>query len=131
MFAVLGYEHVVVNMFVIPCSMALGSGVTWGQWWGWNLVPATLGNMIGAMVMVAVPMWVTWGHDYRKKQKLEAKLEATDLVTSPETPYLGYGDSIMEVEPEEPLFVAYPAANENVTQNTPDHARSPAAPAFY
>lgn len=75
MFAILGYEHVVVNMFVIPMAMALGANVTWGNWWLWNLLPATLGNGFAAMVMVALPMWVTWGHDYRKEQKLAAAID--------------------------------------------------------
>eukprot|EP00667_Euglena_gracilis_P022989 EG_transcript_25812 len=53
LFAVMGYEHVVVNMYTVPCSMALGSGVSWGLFWGWSIAPSTLGNMVGASLLVA------------------------------------------------------------------------------
>ena len=31
-----GYQHSVVNMFIIPTGMMLGAKITVGEWWIWN-----------------------------------------------------------------------------------------------
>jgi formate/nitrite transporter FocA (FNT family) len=46
-----GYEHAIVNMFVIPAGMALGAPVSFRGWWLWNQIPVTLGNMVGGAVL--------------------------------------------------------------------------------
>jgi formate/nitrite transporter len=46
-----GYEHAIVNMFVIPAGMALGAPVSFGGWWLWNQFPVTLGNILGGAVL--------------------------------------------------------------------------------
>lgn len=46
-FVAMGFEHCVANMFLIPMSMSLGSGISVGTFIGKNLVPATLGNLVG------------------------------------------------------------------------------------
>ncbi|MFC5928543.1 formate/nitrite transporter family protein [Cryobacterium melibiosiphilum] len=53
MFFALGFEHAVVNMFVIPAGMLLGADVSIGQWWGWNQLPVLVGNFIGAVTLCA------------------------------------------------------------------------------
>ena len=42
-----GFEHTVVNMFVIPTGMLMGAKVTVADWWLWNQIPVTLGNIVG------------------------------------------------------------------------------------
>ncbi len=54
-----GFEHSVVNMFVIPAGMMAGAQVTTLDWWMWNQIPVTLGNLIGALTLTAMP--VVWG----------------------------------------------------------------------
>ena len=39
-----GFEHSVVNMFIIPTGMMMGAKVTVADWWLWNQIPVTLGN---------------------------------------------------------------------------------------
>ena len=34
-----GFEHAVVNMFVIPAGMMLGADVSMADWWLWNQIP--------------------------------------------------------------------------------------------
>eukprot|EP00667_Euglena_gracilis_P015602 EG_transcript_16238 len=63
MFFAQGFEHVVVNMFILPCSMLLGSGLTLQELFLWNILPVTLGNILGAIALVAVPLWTTWSHE--------------------------------------------------------------------
>jgi formate transporter len=51
LFFALGYEHAVVNMFVIPTGMLLGAKVGVTDWWLWNQIPVTLGNLVGGFVL--------------------------------------------------------------------------------
>ena len=45
-----GFEHSVVNMFIIPTGMMMGAKVTVADWWLWNQIPVTLGNLIGGFI---------------------------------------------------------------------------------
>jgi formate/nitrite transporter len=60
-FVAQGFEHCVVNMFVIPCGIMLGANVTIAQWWIWNEIPVTLGNIVGAVVITALGLYVSFG----------------------------------------------------------------------
>lgn len=73
-FVAIGFEHVVANMFFIPVGIFLG-GVTWSQFFINNMIPATLGNIIGGAIFVAALYWWTYlrGAD---KPKAEAPSEA-------------------------------------------------------
>ena len=51
-FVAIGYEHSIANMFFIPLGMLQGASVTWGQFLLDNLVPATLGNIVGGALFV-------------------------------------------------------------------------------
>ncbi|HEY3823879.1 MAG TPA: formate/nitrite transporter family protein [Bryobacteraceae bacterium] len=61
-----GYEHCVVNMFVIPAGMMLKAPVSAGQWWIWNQIPVTLGNILAGVVFTGVALW--WTHTQRRQQ---------------------------------------------------------------
>jgi formate/nitrite transporter FocA (FNT family) len=39
-------------MYFVPVGMMLGAGVTWSQFLKWNLLPVTLGNIVGGLVFV-------------------------------------------------------------------------------
>jgi formate/nitrite transporter len=52
----LGYEHSVVNMFVIPAGVWMGAPVSWRAWWLWNQLPVTAGNLVGGLLFVGLPM---------------------------------------------------------------------------
>lgn len=54
-----GFEHAVVNMFVIPAGMMLGAGVNMSQWWLWNEIPVTLGNITGGVVFTGLALYLT------------------------------------------------------------------------
>lgn len=51
-FVILGYEHCVANMFFIPLGMMEGASVGISQFLINNLLPATIGNIIGGAVFV-------------------------------------------------------------------------------
>jgi formate transporter len=54
-----GFEHSVVNMFVIPTGMMMGAKVTVSEWWLWNQIPVTLGNLVGGSLFTGLALYVT------------------------------------------------------------------------
>ena len=54
-----GFEHAVVNMFIIPTGMLLGAKVTVADWWLWNQIPVTLGNIVGGFVCTGLALYLT------------------------------------------------------------------------
>lgn len=61
LFFALGFEHSVVNMFVIPMGMMLGAPISIGQWWLWNEIPVTLGNVVGGLLFTGMALYATYG----------------------------------------------------------------------
>jgi formate/nitrite transporter len=55
-----GFEHAVVNMFIIPTGMMLGAKVTLLDWWVWNQIPVTLGNIVGGFVFTGLAIYATY-----------------------------------------------------------------------
>src|ERR1700739_2358100 len=55
-----GYEHSIVNMYVIPAGMFLGAPVSIGEWWLWNQIPVTLGNIVAGVVLTAGVFYATY-----------------------------------------------------------------------
>jgi formate/nitrite transporter FocA (FNT family) len=61
-----GLEHSVANMYFIPAGI-LTSGLTgtattatWINMWTSNLIPVTIGNIVGGMFFVGVLYWVAF-----------------------------------------------------------------------
>ena len=55
-----GFEHSVVNMFIIPTGMMLGAKVTVADWWLWNQIPVTLGNLVGGFCFTGFALYWTY-----------------------------------------------------------------------
>ena len=55
-----GFEHAVVNMFVIPTGMLMGAKVSVYQWWVWNQIPVTLGNLVGGVLFTGIALYATY-----------------------------------------------------------------------
>ncbi|TVY11725.1 formate/nitrite transporter family protein [Paenibacillus cremeus] len=64
MFFAQGFEHAVVNMFVIPAGMMYGAKVTLGGWWLWNQIPVLLGNFAGGVLFTGMMLY--WTHAKRE-----------------------------------------------------------------
>jgi formate/nitrite transporter len=60
LFFALGFEHAVVNMFIIPTGMLLGAKVSVIDWWVWNQIPVTLGNVVGGFVFTGLGLYATY-----------------------------------------------------------------------
>jgi formate/nitrite transporter len=54
-----GYEHTVVNMFVVPTGMMMGARVSVAEWWLWNQIPVTLGNLVGGGIFTGLALYLT------------------------------------------------------------------------
>jgi len=79
-----GFEHSVVNMFVIPAGMMLGARVGVADWWLWNQLPVTLGNLLGGFGFTGLALYLT----YRDRTVADPeRAPATDRAPLPETPH--------------------------------------------
>lgn len=70
-FVALGWEHSVANMFFIPLGMMAGAEVSMQAFLLNNLLPATLGNIAGGMLLVALPYFLLWGKNEKKEQQVK------------------------------------------------------------
>lgn len=59
-FVALGFEHSIANFYLIPVGMLAGAEGTLGDVAG-NLVPVTLGNIVGGAGGVAAVYWIIYG----------------------------------------------------------------------
>ncbi|MEX2549004.1 MAG: formate/nitrite transporter family protein [Nitriliruptoraceae bacterium] len=57
LFVSAGFQHSPANMGYFALHIAHGGGPNWGVALGWNIIPAGIGNMIGAAILVALPFW--------------------------------------------------------------------------
>lgn len=65
-FFALGLEHSVVNMFVIPTAILLKANISIADWWMWNQIPATLGNIAGGFLLTGFALYYCF---YKKDKK--------------------------------------------------------------
>ncbi|MCS7000790.1 MAG: formate/nitrite transporter family protein [Bacteroidota bacterium] len=59
-FFALGLEHSVVNLFLLPFGYFLGADFTIADWWWWNQIPVTLGNIAGAVFLTGATLFSTY-----------------------------------------------------------------------
>ena len=63
-----GLDHSVANMFIIPLGILRGADITIGQFLTKNLIPVTIGNIIGGALCVMAPFGTTLGSWFEKKE---------------------------------------------------------------
>src|SRR4051794_24256175 len=90
-FVALGFEHSVANMYFLPFALFVKSdsafvaahkapelsNVTWGDFLWSNLLPVTIGNVIGGGVMVGAIYWFVYLRGQRAAEEVPAR-SATD-----------------------------------------------------
>ena len=87
-FVAAGFEHCVANMYFIPAGLVAmldqrvlavlppgtdAASLTWETFVTRNLIPATLGNIIGGAVMVGAVYWVAYILPDHRRERLAAK----------------------------------------------------------
>lgn len=65
-----GFEHSIVNMFVIPTGKFFGAPISLYQWWVWNQIPVTLGNIVSGVLLTGLALYFT----FRPKEQSVLKL---------------------------------------------------------
>lgn len=60
-FVLIGVQHFVANMFIIPAGIFAGADVTWGQFFT-NMIPVFLGNVVGGSSFVAASYLYAFKH---------------------------------------------------------------------
>lgn len=68
-----GFEHSIVNMFVIPTGKMMGAPVSLGQWWFWNQLPVTLGNIFAGALLTGLALY--WTYKPKKTVQLVIQTE--------------------------------------------------------
>lgn len=56
-FVALGYEHCVANMFFLPLAMMNGADLGVAELFTTNLIPATIGNIVGGAIFVGALLY--------------------------------------------------------------------------
>ena len=59
-FFALGFEHSVVNMYILPSGMLLGAAISVRQALFWNLLPVTLGNIVAGAFFTGMALYATY-----------------------------------------------------------------------
>jgi formate/nitrite transporter len=72
-FFALGYEHSIVNMFLIPAGILFGAPVSLGKWILWNQIPVTLGNIVSGALFTGAALYVSY---YAKPAMVEPRAAA-------------------------------------------------------
>jgi len=67
-FVALGLDHSVANMFIIPLGILRGAEITIKQMFLKNLIPVTLGNIVGGVLCVMAPYGLSFGNWGEKKE---------------------------------------------------------------
>lgn len=75
-FVALGFEHIVVNMFLLSAGMMLGAPISVTDVLFWNFLPVTIGNLIGGAFFVGFLFYSTYG----KRVKVSPTLEVASAV---------------------------------------------------
>ncbi len=55
-----GFEHSIVNMFIVPAGMMFGAPVSISQWLLWNQIPVTIGNIVSGALLSGLPLYATY-----------------------------------------------------------------------
>merc|ERR1719416_137967 len=67
-FVALGLDHSVANMFMIPLGMMRGAEISIADFFIKNLIPVTLGNIVGGFLCVMGPYGSSFGNWGKKEE---------------------------------------------------------------
>lgn len=60
LFVLSGFEHSVANMFFLPIAKFSGLNISWLDIWVKNLIPVTIGNIIGGGIIISGVYYLTY-----------------------------------------------------------------------
>ena len=59
-FVAAGFEHSVANMYFVPFGIFAGADISWSHFVTANLIPVTIGNIVGGSLMVGSVYWFVY-----------------------------------------------------------------------
>src|SRR5579883_2020864 len=65
-----------VNMFVIPAGRMFGAQLSVAQWWLWNQLPVTLGNIVSGALLTGLALY--WTHAPATPPAFDSRIEAEE-----------------------------------------------------
>ncbi|KAB1639586.1 formate/nitrite transporter family protein [Pseudoclavibacter terrae] len=80
LFFFMGFEHSIVNMFLFPSGLLLGADFTLMDYLIWNEIPTVVGNLVGGLLFVGLPLYFTHGRT-RASRAVSPKVAASDAKT--------------------------------------------------
>ncbi|AZQ62499.1 formate/nitrite transporter family protein [Flammeovirga pectinis] len=80
-FVTFGFEHCIANMYVIPAAIFNGADITWTDFIITNLIPATIGNIVGGAFFVGTIYWWMFvkPEQEEEKKQLDKELESINI----------------------------------------------------
>ncbi|MFH1080076.1 MAG: formate/nitrite transporter family protein [Pseudomonadota bacterium] len=83
-FVATGFEHCVANMYFLPTGkfltdwypevitkigglLAANGGLSWGDIWVWNIIPVTIGNIVGGFLFIGVAYFMMFRKEVPKE----------------------------------------------------------------
>jgi len=69
-----GFEHSIANMFMLPLAMFLGADLTWSQIFTDNIIPVTIGNLLGGALFLPLIFHYVYTAKGYAKAKISFKL---------------------------------------------------------
>jgi formate/nitrite transporter FocA (FNT family) len=82
-FFALGFEHSVVNMYLIPSGMMFGAPISVRQALLWNLLPVTLGNVVAGVLLTGVALYATYPSEAAVSAAMQVQAVATEQNEKP------------------------------------------------
>ncbi|MGO2749772.1 MAG: formate/nitrite transporter family protein [Pseudoclavibacter sp.] len=80
LFFFMGFEHSIVNMFLFPSGLLLGADFTIMDYLIWNEIPTVVGNLVGGLLFVGLPLYYTHGRT-RASRAVAPKIAETEAKT--------------------------------------------------
>ena len=66
-FVAAGFEHCIANLYFVPVAIFNGVELSWIDFLIRNLIPVTMGNILGGAGMVGLVYWVIYRDDHSRK----------------------------------------------------------------
>ncbi len=109
LFFYMGFEHSIVNMFLFPSGLLLGADFTLMDYLIWNEIPTVVGNLVGGLTFVALPLFLAHRRHAAAPADVPADTEPAATSAAPGATVTSDATSGASADPTE-LRAASPAA---------------------
>lgn len=77
-FVIAGYQHCIANYFLIPIGMFYGTNFGVGKFIYQSIIPVTIGNLIGGIVLASIPFWYLYGREEQAAPNVQTGQPVTE-----------------------------------------------------